>query len=265
MKKQKSEYAIQTVENALKLLEAFRDGEELGVTELSRRLDLHKNNVFRLLATLQLNGYIEQRGDSDRYALGGGCLELGQAFLRSRDLLRRARPLLEELATRSSETSHLAVMRDFEVVHLDGSASEQLVATSLRIGDRLPLHCTALGKILLGCSADEVYEDFERAHAADSVLESRTPATIVDPQKLFDQARSASVRGYALDVGECAPGLACVAAPVFGDDGAVVAALSLSGPTFRMDEDRLVTELVPLVTAVAERLSQDLGYATPEA
>jgi len=265
MKKHKSEYAIQTVENALKLLEAFRDGEEIGVTELSRRLDLHKNNVFRLLATLQLNGYIEQRGDSDRYALGGGCLELGQAFLRGRDLLRRARPLLEELAMHSGETSHLAVMRDFEVVHLDGSASEQLVGTTLRIGHRLPLHCTALGKVLLGCSAGGVYEDFERTRAGDRQLESRTPTTIVDSQKLFDQARSASVRGYALDLEECVAGLVCIAAPVFGDDGAVVAALSISGPNFRMGDDRLLTEFVPLVTGVAERLSQDLGYAIPEA
>jgi DNA-binding IclR family transcriptional regulator len=265
MKKQKSEYAIQTVENALKLLEAFRHGEELGVTELSRRLGLHKNNVFRLLATLQLNGYIEQRGECDRYALGGGCLELGQAFLRSRDLLRRARPLLEKLAKHSSETAHLAVLRDFEVVHLDGAASAQLVSTTLRIGQRLPLHCTALGKVLLGCSPDGVYQDFERTRIGERSLESRTPATIVDPQKLFDQVRSAAVRGFALDVDECSPGLACVAAPVFGADGMVIAALSISGPTFRMSEDRLLTELVPLVTSIGERLSQELGYATPEA
>jgi DNA-binding IclR family transcriptional regulator len=265
MKKQKSEYAIQTVANALKLLEAFRDEEELGVTELSRRLDLHKNNVFRLLATLQLQGYIEQNANSDRYRLGGRCLELGQSFLRSRSLLSRARPILEDLAARSGESSHLAVMRDFDVVHLDGAASNQLVATGLRIGCRLPMHCTALGKMLLGCASQMVHEEFERAHAGEGALDSRTSATIVDSHKLFDQARSAAVRGYAIDIEECASGLACAAAPVFGDTGQAVAALSVSGPAFRMGEERLLTEIIPLVTGAAGRLSQEMGFASPTA
>jgi DNA-binding IclR family transcriptional regulator len=265
MKKQKSEYAIQTVANALKLLEAFRDEEELGVTELSRRLDLHKNNVFRLLATLESQGYIEQRANSDRYRLGARCLDLGQAFLRSRSLLRRARPLLEEIAAESGESSHLAVMRDFDIVHLDGAASDQLVATGLRIGRQLPLHCTALGKVLLGCSTEAVQQQYERVRAAAGGLDARTPATIVDPQKLFDQARSAAVRGYTLDLEECEPGLACAAAPVFGNMGQTLAALSVSGPAFRMSEERLLTEIVPLVTGAAERLSREIGFASPRA
>jgi len=263
MKKQKSEYSIQTVANALKLLEAFRDEEELGVTELSRRLDLHKNNVFRLLATLELQGYIEQSANSDRYRLGTGCLELGQAFLRSRMLLRRARPLLEEMADRSGESSHLAVMRDFDVVHLDGVSSNQLVATGLRIGRCLPLHCTALGKVLLGCSSETVHEEYDRTRLGDCPLDALTPATIVDSQKLFDQIRSAAVRGYAVDLEECEPGLTCAAAPVFGSSGSVVAAVSVSGPSFRMSEERLLGEIVPLVTDAAARLSRELGFANP--
>jgi IclR family KDG regulon transcriptional repressor len=263
MKKQKSEYSIQTVANALKLLEAFHDEEELGVTELSRRLDLHKNNVFRLLATLELQGYIEQSANTDRYRLGTGCLELGQAFLRSRMLLRRARPLLEEMAGRSGESSHLAVMRDFDVIHLDGVSSNQLVATGLRIGRRLPVHCTALGKVLLGCSTETVHEEYDRARLGNCPLDALTPATIVDSQKLFDQVRSAAVRGYALDLEECEPGLTCAAAPVFGSSGAAVAAVSVSGPSFRMSEERLLGEIVPLVTDAAARLSRELGFASP--
>jgi DNA-binding IclR family transcriptional regulator len=263
MKKQKSDYAIQTVANALKLLEAFREDEELGVTELSRRLDLHKNNVFRLLATLELLGYIEQCANSDRYRLGARCLDLGQAFLRSRALLRRARPLLEELAIRSGESSHLAVMRNFDIVHLDGVPSSQLVATGLRIGRSLPVHCTALGKVLLGCSPDVVHEEYARVYAGQCALNPRTPSTIVDSHKLFDHVRSAAVRGYALDLEECEPGLACAAAPVFGSSGSAVAALSVSGPAFRMSEERLLTEIVPLVTGAAGRLSREMGHASP--
>jgi DNA-binding IclR family transcriptional regulator len=265
MKKQKSEYEIQTVANALRLLEAFRSGEELGVTELSRRLDLHKNNVFRLLATLELNGYIEQRGESDLYCLGPGCLELGQAFLRSRNLLRRARPLLEELAGRSGETAHLAVLRDYEVVHLDGVGSERMVASALRIGVSLPLHCTALGKVLLGSSPREVQERFQSRHEAESGLASRTPCTIVDGDKLLDQVRSSALRGFALDMEECEVGLACVAAPILGEDGNIVAAFSISLPACRASEQRIASELAPWVVSASERLSHDLGYECPAA
>ena len=120
MKKAKSDYAIQTVVNALRVLETFQDAEELGVTDIARSLDLHKNNVFRLLATLELQGYIEQR-DGGPYRLGTRCLELGRAYSRAGgDLLRRAGPTLDALARATGETAHMAVLRDFEVVHLDG-------------------------------------------------------------------------------------------------------------------------------------------------
>lgn len=264
MKKQKSEYLIQTVANALKLLEAFHDEEELGVTELSRRLDLHKNNIFRLLATLELQGYVEQSSSTDRYRLAVGCLELGQAYLRSRGLLRRARPLLEEISAESSESSHLAVMRDFEIVHLDGVSSDQLVATGPRIGQKLPVHCTALGKVLLGCASEAVHEAYDRSYPQKS-FDSRTPATIVDSHKLFDHVRSVVLRGYALDLEECELGLACAAAPVFSESGETIAALSVSGPAFRLTEERLLGEIVPLVVDAASRLSHELGYAGPEA
>lgn len=265
MKKQKSEYSIQTVANALKLLEAFRDEEELGVTELSRRLDLHKNNIFRLLATLEIQGYVEQSANTDRYRLAVGCLELGQAYLRSRGLLRRARPLLDEISSATTESAHLAVMRDFEIVHLDGVASDRLVGTGLRIGQRLPVHCTALGKVLLGCSGEAVRESYDRAHVANAGLAGHTPATIVDSQKLYDQVRSVAVQGYALDLEECEPGLACAAAPVYSESGEVVAAISVSGPAFRLTEAQLLAEIVPLVVAAANQLSRELGYSAPVA
>lgn len=264
MKKQKSEYLIQTVANALKLLEAFHDEEELGVTELSRRLDLHKNNIFRLLATLELQGYVEQSSSTDRYRLAAGCLELGQAYLRSRGLLRRARPLLAEISSKTAESAHLAVMRDFQIVHLDGVASDRLVSTGLRIGQTLPIHCTALGKAVLGFSSEAVHEAYDRSNS-EKLLDQRTAATIIDPQKLFDHVRSVALRGYAIDLEECEAGLACAAAPVFDDSGQVIAALSVSGPAFRLTEERLLDEIVPIVVDAAGRLSHELGYARPAA
>ena len=123
MKKPKGDYAIQAVINAIRLLETFRDEEEQGVTPLAKRLDLHKNNVFRLLATLEELGYIEQCAESDRYRLGVRSLELGQSFGRSRNLLRRARPVIDELVETCGESAHLGLLREMQVVHVEGPES----------------------------------------------------------------------------------------------------------------------------------------------
>ena len=260
MKKSKGDYAIQTVVNAMRLLEEFRDEEELGVTELARRLELHKNNVFRLLATLEQQGYIEQSIDNERYRLGVKTLELGQSFARSRTLTRRARAVLADLAQSTREVAHVGVMRDFEVVHVAGEQTERPVMSGLRLGQRLPAHCTALGKALLGCGPEEVRQSFDREVVSGAELPARTGTTIIDPHKFFEELRTVTVRGFAIDRGECEDGLCCAAVPVYDTDGRVVAALSVSGPQFRMDEDRLQTEIAPLVIEAGERLSRDLGY-----
>ncbi|MFP8880407.1 MAG: IclR family transcriptional regulator [Myxococcota bacterium] len=259
-KKPKSDYVIQTVINALRLLEAFDGEDELGVTELSRYLDLHKNNVFRLLATLEQHGYIEQSADNDRYRLGYRCLELGEAFCRSHALLDRARPVVRDLAAESGETAHLAVLSAYEVVHIDAEVFPQPILTGSRVGQRMPVHSTALGKVLLGCATDECRETYDRTIVAGRPLSQRTDVTIVDPLKFFEHIRTVAGQGFALDIEETEQGLNCAAAPVFDRSGAVVAAVSASGPSFRSGIDRLMREIVPLVTGSAGRISQRLGY-----
>jgi len=259
MKRPKSDYAIQTVTNALLLLEAFREDEELGVTELARRLDLHKNNVFRLLATLQQKGYVEQ-GTNDRYRLGLRCLELGQAFARTRSLVRLARPRLESLVRSLGESAHLGALNDFEVVHLDGEQPDQLVLTGLRLGLRLPAHCTALGKILLGCAGPEVHELFDREVISNGGLVLRTPATITDREKFIEHLRSVAAEGFATDFEECVAGMCCAAAPVYDASSRVIAAISVSAPSCRIDREALLRDVVPAVCTTADDLSRQLGH-----
>lgn len=260
MSKPKSDYTIQTVSNALRLLEVFYEEPELGVSELSRRLGLHKNNVFRLLATLELGGYVEQSRATDRYRLGVRCLELGRAYARSHSLVERARPVLAELVDELGETAHLGVLRDFEVVHLDGIQPPRLLVTASRVGQRLPVHCSALGKVLIACAEPRVQESYNRDVVAGRPLEAVTTATVVDGAKLFDQLRTAAGQGYALDLGECEDGLNCAAVPVHGENDAVLAALSVSGPSFRLSEDVLHSDVVPVLVATARRLSESLGF-----
>ncbi len=259
-KKPKSDYVIQTVSHALRLLEEFRAEDELGVTELSRRLNLHKNNVFRLLATLEQRGYIEQSPANERYRLGAKCLELGETFCRSHPLLEQARPVLRDLAEEIGETVHLAQMTSFEVVHIDAQVHQQPILAPSRVGQRLPVHCTALGKILLGAASECCRLVYDQNIVAGRPLPARTRATIVDPMKFYEQVRTAAGLGYALDIEECEEGLSCAAAPVHDRTGAVVAALSISGPSFRLGLDDLLTHVVPKVVAAADRLSRDLGY-----
>jgi IclR family KDG regulon transcriptional repressor len=258
MHRAKSDYAIQTVTNAFRLLEAFEREEALGVTELARRLHLPKNNVFRLLATLEQKGYVEQGAASDLYRLGSRCLQLGRAFSRNHGLVR-ARPVIEALARQTGETVHLAVLRDFQVVHLDGEQSEGAVVTGLRVGRRAPCHCTALGKVLVGCAPPHVLEEYDRCVVSRGAHEAHTAATLTDREKLIDHLRTVGSQGWATDVEEWEAGLVCAASPVRDDAGRVAAALSVSGPAFRLDEIALERVVVPAVMDAAGQLSRSLG------
>jgi DNA-binding IclR family transcriptional regulator len=260
MRKPKADYAIQTVANALRLFEEFRDEAEIGVADLSRRLALHKNNVFRLLATLEDRGYIEQDPETERYRLGIGVLELGQSYTRNRPMPARARGYLEELSRATGETAHLGTLQDFQVVHADGVAPDRLLVTGLRTGRRLPVHCTALGKVLIGCCPEGQRQAYDRTVAANGALPVRTPTTISDPAKFFEHIRTVAGQGFATDRDECEIGLCCAAAPVYDETGRVVAALSISAPSARVSEDALLREFCPQVVSAAERLSRELGH-----
>lgn len=256
----KSDYSIQTVSNALRLLEAFSEEDDLGVSELSRLLGLHKNNVFRLLATLEERGYIEQISTSERYRLGVRCLELGRSFSSGRTLLSSARPILEELAGSTEESVHLGVLRGFEVVHLDAEVPRRLITSASRVGMRLPAHCTALGKVLLGCGDGDRLEKFDVKVVSIEGLDARTSQTIKDREKFIDELRSVTVQGYAVDLEECELGLLCVAAPVLDHTGQVVAALSVSAPAQRVDKDLLLGAMRTQVVDGANRVSQIMGH-----
>ena len=260
MRRSKSDYVIQTVTNALRLLEAFDDEEELGVTELSRRLELHKNNVFRLLATLEEMEYVEQCTGSDRYRLGLGCLRLGQLFSRMRSLPRQAREVLSGVALEPGECAHVGVLAGFDVVHVDGERCGRLVGGSLRIGDRLEAHCTSLGKVLLADADAATWQQYDKEVIRGGSLPERTSETITDREKFFEHLRAVAAQGFALDVEECEQGLSCVAAPVHDASGAVVAALSISAPAFCTDREQLHDAILPRVQAAAAELSRRLGH-----
>ncbi|WP_432823295.1 IclR family transcriptional regulator [Trichloromonas sp.] len=256
-KKEKSEYIIQAVSHALDLLEQFHgEVDELGVTELSKRLKLHKNNVFRLLATLESRGYIEQNKATENYRLGLKSLELGQTFIKQMGLLRQAKPILEGLVGDCNETSYVAIFKEGHVVYLDVVETDLTVRVVSRVGSRLPAHCTASGKVHLSHMTEEEILTL----LPSKELKGFTSTTITDRDALMKELAVIADKGYAIDNEEMDLGVRCVAAPIRDYTRRIVGAVSVSGPSMRFSDERIEKELVPLVIKAGEDLSTRLGF-----
>ncbi len=256
-RKEKSEYVVQSVDRALDILEAFNyNEEELGVTELSHKLNLHKNNVFRLLATLETRGYIEQDKKTGNYRLGIKIFEVANVFLHHLGLRRQARPILEELVGKCNETAYLAVTDGMEVVYVLMHETSHTVRVIPRLGHRLPAYCTASGKVQLA------YESQDRLLQLlkDRPLRKLTRNTITDLDRLREHLTDVSQQGFAVDNEELEDGVCCVAAPVRDYSHRVVAGVGLSGPMSRFSPERIQNDLVPLVKEAGVKISQRLGF-----
>lgn len=257
MKKQKADYIVQSVDRALDILEAFNyNEEELGVTELSHKLKLHKNNVFRLLATLECRGYIEQDKTTGNYRLGIKTFEVAHVFMHHLGLRKQARPVLEEIVQKSNETAYLALLDGAETVYVLMSETHHTVRVIPRLGFRLPAHCTALGKAQL---AYESLDQLERLFKG-RLMTKYTENTIVDYEQLLNHLREAAQSGLAIDNEEFELGVKCVAAPVRDYTHRVVAAVGISGPTNRLSPERIEKELAAIVKEAGINISRRLGY-----
>jgi IclR family KDG regulon transcriptional repressor len=256
VRREKTNYMIQSVSHALDVLEQFSgEHDELGVTELSKRLKLHKNNVFRLLATLESRGYIEQNKATENYRLGIRCLQLGQMYVTRMGLLRQAHPIIELLARSANETSFVAVFRKTSVVPLAAVEANRPVRLTAQIGEPLPLHCTAAGKIHLAYISDA---DLRQALTAG--LPRYTERTTTDQPGLLQQLKRIVELGYATDLGEHIDEVHSIAVPIRDYTRNVVGSLAVSGPAHRMVAERIDKELVPLLRKAGVDLSERLGF-----
>jgi IclR family KDG regulon transcriptional repressor len=257
MRREKSNYVIQSVSHALDVLEAFRDSDgELGVTELSKRLKLHKNNVFRLLATLESRGYVEQNRSTENYRLGLGCLQLGRAYSEHMGLLHQSRPIMDELVAETGETAYVAVLREGHMVVVDAAEAPQVVRLASPLGSILPLHASAVGKCLLAAAPS----DDDLRTLLPGTLERYTDRTPTDLRTLRDQLKHVASAGYAIDMGEHRDDVRAVAVPVRDYTRAVVACLAVAGPIHRFQGERLEKELAPVAVRAGLDLSARLGF-----
>jgi len=245
---------LRSVNRALRTLELIAEAGELGVTELGRRLGVHKATASRLAATLARRGLIERDPVSDRYRLGFGLIRLAGAAMAGLDLVSSARPVLEELAEQTRETVTLGVVSGDEVVSIDQVTGTRSIVSVSWVGKRTPLHTTSTGKVLLSAMSDA---ELDRRLAC--VLEASTPRSVTDPAELRAQLDEVRRRGWAQTLEELEEGLNAVAAPVRQADGNVVGALSVSGPAFRMRPVDL-PRLGRMTALAAEQISRRLGH-----
>jgi DNA-binding IclR family transcriptional regulator len=243
---------LQSVRRAISALEEISDAGSLGVSELGRRLHVHKATASRLVATLAERGLLERDPATERYRLGFGLIRLAGSAMAGLDIVRVAHPLLEELAERTRETVNLGVLAGDSVVYIDQVTGTRSIVAVSWVGRRTPLHCTSNGKVLLAHMDPDA-----RAEALAAPLVAMTPRTITDPEALGSQLNQIVRRGYAQTVEELEEGLNAVAAPVRQADGEVTAALSVSGPAFRMrpmDLPRIAGNVMDAADAIGRRL-----------
>lgn len=246
---------VQSVDRALSVLEILAVRGEAGVTEIAGELGVHKSTAFRLVAVLENRGLVEQLADRGKYRLGFGIVRLAGATAAQLDLAQEGREVCEELAADVGETVNIAILDDDRAVNITQVRGRATISTHNWVGRGTPLHATSSGKVLLAHSPDAV-----REAVLSGVLQRYTDATITDPGALQRQLEEVAARGWAATVEELEVGLNAVAAPVRDADGRVAAAVSVSGPSFRMTPASLGELVAPLVVTAADALSRRLGF-----
>ena len=256
VRREKSNYVIQSVSHAFDVLEQFNGNvDEIGVTELSKRLKLHKNNVFRVLATLEARGYIEQNKVTENYRLGLKCLQLGQIFIHQMGLLLQAKTTLKELVKTTKESAFVAIRKGSAIVPLDFAEPARAVRAVSFLGTVLPPHATAAGKVYLAFEAEGGL-----SQVLPERLERYTEKTITDRQVLFEQIKEISAAGFATDHGEFNEDLSSVAVPIRDYTRMLVGALTIVGPSHRLAGETIAKEIGPVILRAGGELSTRLGY-----
>ena len=248
---------VHTLNRAVKILECFtQEQPELGVREVARRIALSTSATGRLMMAMKDLGILSQNPMTRIYSIGPRVLTWAGTYLSTSDIRNLAYPYLEELHQKTSETISLYILDGNERVCIERLESTQNVRfVAPRVGRHLPLHAGSAGKVLLAYLPPERQDEILNA----PVLLRLTEKTIVDPQTLREELIKIRELGYAISNGEWILDASGIAAPIFDRNGAVVAALTISGPTQRFTEE-VVAGYIEYLTRVARNISMGLGF-----
>ncbi len=250
----RDEIKLKSVGKAFSVLECFIDKPALGVTEISEKLGLYKSNVHSILTTLKTLGYLEQDHDTGRYRIGIKIFELSRTIGDRYSIKNIAMPYLQELSNLTKESVYLGVAYEDSVLYLDAyHPGEDINMMRSILGERALMYCTGIGKAMMAYLPKDLVETY-----LSKELISYTEQTICDKEVLLRQLEDIRRNGYAIDNMEHEYGIKCVAVPLFGKKGTLEGAFSVSGPSLRFDEERIL-ELSALMKKYAKRIQDYLA------
>ena len=261
----KRNYDITALQRGLRLLHLFSESPRgLTAKQVAALSRLPVSTVHRFLANLVTAGFLNRDGEGTHH-LGIACFSIGQAAVGQLDIRRLSLPYLRELNQQTRETIHLTVRHGLSAVYVEKLDSPEPVRIHSRIGAAVPLHCTAVGKVMLAYMSPE-----EQDRTISQIdLKRQTPNSVGNVQELKTELYRVRKNGYACDLEEHELHIRCVAAPIWDHTGSVQSSVSITAPTLRMPVTRL-RQLAPLIQAAGLNISTELGYqsavsATPVA
>jgi DNA-binding IclR family transcriptional regulator len=258
-KKPGSEGRIQSLERAFAVLEeTARHKNGISLSDLSRKLNLHTSTLYHLTKTLTSLGYLGM-GDNKRYRVGRSIYQLASKCFDDIDLTATCQPFLERLAFETGESSHFAVWEKKNVFLMSRVSGTNSLQLNEGAGTMRPVHCTAIGKVLLTGFPPEEFE----AILHDIEFEQFTANTLTSPEELRAQVEKARIEGVAFDDCEYNAEVRCMAAPVFNFNRKIIGAIGFSGPIWRTSLADMA-KYIPVTKSIARDLSIELGFTTEE-
>lgn len=247
---------IGSVIKAIEVLKELSKSESgLGVTEISNKLNYGVSATYHLLNTLKLCNIIEQDKETKKYRIGFELFRISSVAKNQNNLANIAQPHLDKLKENVGETSNLVVMDDNCIVYIAQSESTNLLKMFTQLGAKVPFYCTGAGKAILAYQS----ENAQRYTISKTKFNKYTKNTLTTIEELINEFKIIRIQGYALDNEERELGVTCIAAPVFDCYGEAIAAISISGPSSRLN-GKGIKNLIHHVVGASDRLSFDLGY-----
>jgi DNA-binding IclR family transcriptional regulator len=252
--KDPKEYNVRAIERAIHILDCFDDQNPTwGLTELAQEVGLHKATAHRIMTTLLNYNYLEKTKDGQKYKLGIRLASLGCSVVHRWDLRNIALPYMENLVEKFNETCDLSVFDGREIFYLEVMQSNHALTIAAKPGMRLPAHCTASGKVFLAHLPENKLQTFFKLP-----LRKLTENTITQPQVLRENLSEIKEKGYAVDSEEMEMGIRAISTPIFDQAGEVIAAISIPGPTSRIENEN-IPELASALKQISKNISRNLG------
>ena len=256
MEKHENSNSVKSIMKAFAIIELLNDAGPLSISELSNHLSMDKATVHRLINTIKQAGYVIQNPETKKYSNSIKLFEIGQNVITKTGLFEAARPHIEALASATGESINLGIVKDNEIIYVDKKEGKSTIKVGIKIGTSVPMHCTGMGKAVLAFMnknvRDEIISRIEYIpYSKNSPLDRKTVE-----QRLEETARN----GYSMDSEEYVNDLISYGAPIFGYKGEPVAAISISFPKSRLNENEMGKEFPDLIKTAALNISRQMGY-----